>query len=333
MTSARITRVLGAFVAASAFAAATIPQAQAQKLDFSVFYPERNAWSEYQKWWVEEVDKATQGRVKFTVHYSGSLVNVTETLKAVRDGAVPAGYTAASFITGQLPALAYLEAMGGMPESPEGYVEASTKLQPVLEAEFAKQGVEFLWSQPSPGLNVLCRDKHMASVADWKGKKVRTAGRWQARQLAQLGASPVAMDPAEQYIALQNKTIDCVLSVHVLALSLKLHEVAPKITVLRMPVNLGMYIINKGVWEKVSAADRAKIKALGQEAAKRSAKYVFDQQLAALDAMKTQKADVSTLSDAQYAEFRKAIRPAFDEMDATGGEGGKQIKAILSKYW
>jgi TRAP-type C4-dicarboxylate transport system substrate-binding protein len=331
MTSAIATRVLATVVAA--IAAIATQSAAAQKLDFSVFHPERNAWTENLKWWVTEVDKATQGRVQFNVHYAGSLVNVTETLKAVRDGAIPAGYTAASFITGQLPALAYLEAMGGMPESPEGYVEASTKLQPVLETEFAKQNVEFLWSQPSPGLDVLCRDKHLMTAADWKGKKVRTAGRWQARQIAQLGASPVAMDPAEQYIALQNKTIDCVLSVHVLALSLKLHEVAPKITVLRMPVNLGVYIINKGVWEKISAADRGKIKELGREAAKRSAKYVFDQQVAALETMKGQKADISTLNDAQYAEFRKAIRPAFDEMDATSGEGGKQIKAILAKYW
>lgn len=305
----------------------------AQKLDFTVFHPERNVWTENLKWWVEEVDKATQGRVKFTLHYSGSLVSVTETLKAVRDGAVPAGYTAASFITGQLPSMAYLEAMGGMPESPEGYIEASTKLHPILEAEFAKQNVEFLWSQPSSGLDVLCRDKNLASVADWKGKKVRTAGRWQARQIAQLAASPVAMDPGEQYIALQNKTIDCVLSVHVLALSLKLHEVAPKITVLRMAVNLGMYIINKGIWEKISAADRAKIKALGVEAQRRSAKYVFEQQNAALETMKSQKAEVYTLNDAEYAAFRKAIRPAFDEMDATAGEGGKQIKAILAKYW
>jgi TRAP-type C4-dicarboxylate transport system substrate-binding protein len=100
-----------------------------------------------------------------------------------------------------------------------------------------------------------------------------------------------------------------------------------------MPVNLGVYIINKGVWEKISAADRGKIKELGREAAKRSAKYVFDQQLAALETMKGQKADINTLNDAQYAEFRKAIRPAFDEMDATSGEGGKQIKAILAKYW
>jgi TRAP-type C4-dicarboxylate transport system substrate-binding protein len=141
------------------------------------------------------------------------------------------------------------------------------------------------------------------------------------------------MDPGEQYIALQNKTIDCVLSVHVLALSLKLHEVAPKITVLRMAVNLGMYVINKGVWDKISADDRAKIKALSEEGIKRAAQFVHGQQSTALDTLKAQKADIYTLSDAESAAFRKAIRPVFDEMDATGGEGGKQIKAILAKYW
>jgi TRAP-type C4-dicarboxylate transport system substrate-binding protein len=328
----RIARALCALVVGAALVAAASP-ARAQKLDFSVFHPERNVWTDTLKWWVEEVDKQTQGRVKFTLHFAGSLVNVTETLKAVKDGAIPSGYTAASFITGQMPGLAYLEAMGGVPEDPAGFVEAVGKLRPVLESEFHKQNVEYLWAQPSPGLNVLCRDKHLKSVADWRGKKVRTAGRWQARQLVPVGASPVSMDPGEQYIALQNKTIDCVLSVHVLALSLKLHEVAPKITVLRMAVNLGMYIINKGVWDKISADDRAKIKALGEEGIKRAAQFVHGQQSTALDTLKAQKADIYTLNDAESAAFRKAIRPVFDEMDATGGEGGKQIKAILAKYW
>jgi TRAP-type C4-dicarboxylate transport system substrate-binding protein len=322
-----------AFAGAALLAAVWASPAGAQKFDFTVFHPERNVWTETLKWWFAEVEKGTSGRVSFTPHYSGSLVNINETLKAIRDGAVPAGYVAAGAVSGQIPSFAYMEAMGGMPEGPDQFVESLEKLRPVLEAEFLKQNVEFLWGQPSPGLNVMCRDKHMKTIADWKGKKVRTAGRWQARQIAQLGASPVSMDPAEQYIALQNKTIDCALSVHVLAFSLKLHEVAPYVTELRMPVNLGMYIMNKGTWDKLSADDRAKIKSVGSEAVKRAAPYVNSQQTAALDQMKAQKAQAYTLSDKDLEDFRKAIRPVFDEMDGPGGDGGKQIKAILTKYW
>ena len=55
-----------------------------------------------------------------------------------------------------------------------------------------------------------------------------------------LGGAPTAIDPGEQYLALQNKTVDCALSVPNLVLSLKLYEVAPKLTSLRQAVNLSL---------------------------------------------------------------------------------------------
>ena len=63
------------------------------KIDLAVFHPEKNFWTPTLMWWIGEVDKATQGRVKFTPHFAGALVPLNETMKAVRDGSVPAGPT------------------------------------------------------------------------------------------------------------------------------------------------------------------------------------------------------------------------------------------------
>ena len=67
------------------------------------------------KFWAAEIDKRTQGRVQFKPSYSGALTSAVETLGAVRNGVVPVGLTAASFGSGALPALGYLEAIGGLP--------------------------------------------------------------------------------------------------------------------------------------------------------------------------------------------------------------------------
>ncbi|MBI2316055.1 MAG: TRAP transporter substrate-binding protein DctP, partial [Betaproteobacteria bacterium] len=133
------------------------------------------------------------------------------------------------------------------------YLEAVKALRPVLERQFRAQGkgVEYLWSESLGELIVLCRNRHMKSPADWKGLKVRTAGRWQAEQLRGMGVSTVAMDVSEQYIALQNRTIDCALLVSGLASALKVHEVAPKVTLLRMSVNFNSFIMNKGIYDKI----------------------------------------------------------------------------------
>jgi TRAP-type C4-dicarboxylate transport system substrate-binding protein len=271
--------------------------------------------------------------VKFVPHFAGALVPLNETMKAVRDGSVPAGVISAAAITGQIPAFAYLEAIGGMPAETGPFVEAVNALRPVLETEFRKQGVEYLWSQGSGGLIVVCRDRHLKTPADWKNRKVRTAGRWQAEQLRAMGVSPVATDPSEQYIALQNRTIDCALSVNVLASALKLHEVAPRITQLRMPVNLTTYVINKSMHDKISAADRAAMKKLSAEADKRSAEHLAKVEADAIAQMKSQKADIYSLSDQELKALRTGIAPSFAKMDAEGGDTGKQIGSILKKYW
>lgn len=303
------------------------------RIDLAVFHPEKNFWTPTLMWWIGEVDKATQGRVKITPHFAGSLVPLNETMKAVRDGSVPAGVISAAAITGQIPAFAYLEAIGGMPAATGPFVEAINALRPVLEAELRKQGVEYLWSQGSGGLIVVCRDRHLKAPADWKNRKVRTAGRWQAEQLRGMGVSPVATDPSEQYIALQNRTIDCALSVNVLASALKLHEVAPRITQLRMPVNLSSYIINKSVYDRISAQDRAAMRKLAVEADKRSAEHLAKVEADAIAQMKSQKADIYSLSDQELRDLRKGIAASFAKMDAEGGETGKQIGSILKKYW
>jgi TRAP-type C4-dicarboxylate transport system substrate-binding protein len=304
-----------------------------QKIDLAVFHPEKNFWTPTLIWWIGEVEKATQGRVKVVPHFAGALVPLNETMKAVRDGSVPAGVISAAAITGQIPAFAYLEAIGGMPAQTGAFVEAVNALRPVLEAEFRKQGVEYLWSQGSGGLIVVCRDRHLKTPADWKNRKVRTAGRWQAEQLRGIGVSPVATDPSEQYIALQNRTIDCALSVNVLASALKLHEVAPRITQLRMPVNLTNYVINKSIYDRISPEDRAAMHRLGVEADRRSAEHLAKVEADAIAQMKSQKADIYSLSDQELQELRTGIAPSFAKMDAEGGETGKRIGSILKKYW
>src|SRR4030088_314653 len=78
------------------------------KIDLAVFHPEKNFWTPTLMWWIGEVEKTTQGRVKFVPHFAGALVPVNETLKAVRDGSVPAGVISAAAVSGQMPSVAYL---------------------------------------------------------------------------------------------------------------------------------------------------------------------------------------------------------------------------------
>src|SRR2546429_10020233 len=114
---------------------AIAPAWSQNKIDLAVFHPEKNFWTPTIMWWIGEVEKATQGRVKFVPHFAGALVPVNETLKAVRDGSVPAGTISAAAVSGQMPSMAYLEAIGGMPADVGQFIEAGNSMRPGLESE------------------------------------------------------------------------------------------------------------------------------------------------------------------------------------------------------
>ena len=82
---------------------------------------------------------------------------------------VPIGLTAASFSSGAIPALGYLEAMGGLPNDADGMRNALDGIQPALAEMLQKYGVELLFTQPTFEVVVICGGKHMKTPADWPG--------------------------------------------------------------------------------------------------------------------------------------------------------------------
>jgi TRAP-type C4-dicarboxylate transport system substrate-binding protein len=322
--------MLAAALLGGAWAAAP---AQAATIDMAIFHSERDAFNEAYKWWVDEVSKRTQKRVEIKSFYNASLGPVTEVYNSVRNGVVAAGATAPSVLSGQLPALAYIEAIGGLPGDPAVSAKTVNDLQGALEGLFRPQGAEFIWMQPSFGGGVACHSKHMKQPGDWKGVKVRAAGRWQGAQMQQLGASPTSIDPSEQYLALQNKTVDCALTVMNLGFSLKLHEPAPKVTVFDVPINAVIYLIGKDAWAKISEADRKTIKALSKEATDRSVQLLVKAQDEAIENMKKAGADVYKMNAQERAAFIAAFRPVYDKITEASGAAGKPFLDALKPYW
>src|SRR5262245_50107802 len=77
-----------ALLAIAAFAAPSPSSAQTT-LDVSIFHTDRDTFAEAFRQWASSVERQTEGRLRLRGHYAGSLVSITETLNAVRDGVVP----------------------------------------------------------------------------------------------------------------------------------------------------------------------------------------------------------------------------------------------------
>jgi len=317
--------------ASAVIATASLSLAQTQ-IDLAIFHAKSSPWTPTIEWWIDEVAKVTEGRVKIVPHYSGALSTLNETYGSVRTNAVPAGLISAAAVSGQLPFMIYPEVISGLPMDLKDQLAAMGELRPIFEENFREKGVEHLWSQTSGSLLSLCRRNHLKEPTDWQGVRIRTAGRWQGEQVQLLGAAPVAIDPSEQYIALQNGTIDCVLSVAAIAAPMKLYEVAPKVTALRQANNLALYIVNKGVFDGLSPKDQAAIREVSVEAERRSAEAMADADEAALEAMAAAGADAYRVTDEEKAALAEIFRGVFTKIDAEAGEAGQQVKAVVDAH-
>lgn len=322
-----------AAVLAAAALTAPSPGIAQTTLDVSIFHTDRDTFAEAFRNWATGVERVTQGRLRLRGHYAGSLVSITETLNAVRDGVVPLGTSSAAVASGQVPPLAFIEPTGGIPGTPDEFLRVADSLQPVLETLMRGAGVQYIWMQPAFNANVTCREKHLRTADDWRGTRIRVAGRWQSEQIRALGAVPVVIDPGELYVSLQNRTVDCTLSNNGFSLSLRLYEVAPFVTQLRMPSNVVLYIANPAQIERLSAADRAALMSTGREAQAFGARFVIEQYDRDAETLRQRGANYYVLSDQELVFVRGAIRPVFERIRQTIGAAGEPVATVLQSSW
>jgi TRAP-type C4-dicarboxylate transport system substrate-binding protein len=309
----------------------TAGPAAAVDLRYSIFHTKTDAFAIAEDKWMDAVTKRTEGRVKFKPAYAGTLFTLTEAFDAVQTGAVELGLVAASVLSGKVPDISAFEPLGAYPEGPR-FAEMMKEVEPILEAMFAQHKVVYLWSQGAPGVINVCRNRHTKLPQDYKGLKLRAAGRWQSIQMRAMGASPIVLDPGSQYQALQTGTIDCALAVNNLALSFKLHEPAKFITQYGMPVNLSITIMNAKVFESLSPEDRKTIREISREVTAGSMPPNMEAQVSAAAKMKEQGANIYYLNEAERKTFQEVSRVVYDEIRKAVGEQGKKLLDIMGRY-
>ena len=170
--------------------------AQAQtKWDMPTGYPANNFHTENIRDFVGEIDKATAGKLKITVHDSGSLYKANEIKRAVQGGQADIGEIIISNFSNEDP----MFGLDSIPFLATGYEDAQ-KLWKVskaaTEARLGKQGLKVLYSVPWPPQGIFSA-KPISSAADLKGVKWRAYNPKTSRIAQLVGAQPVTIQAAE----------------------------------------------------------------------------------------------------------------------------------------
>ncbi|QUJ68534.1 TRAP transporter substrate-binding protein DctP [Photobacterium sp. GJ3] len=179
--------------------------------------------------WLNEIEKQTDGKVKFQDFFGGTLFSSKESLKGVGDGIAEMGFVYPGHYPKRLIAHSVFSMFPTGPNTFEQQVWLYRKAYeevPELKAELAKAGVmPLMLTAGLPG--AFASVNPVTSIHDIKSEKWRAGGKWLLRYLQAVGASPVAVPWGDIYVALQTGTIDGVFTNYDGLHAMKFDEVAP----------------------------------------------------------------------------------------------------------
>jgi TRAP-type transport system periplasmic protein len=169
-----------------------------------------------------DVDKATGGKLKITVHSNASLFKAPEIKRAVQGGQAQIGEVLISNFANEWP-LFGADAIPFLADSYDESVKLWAAQKPVFEKKLAEQGMVPLYSVPWPPQGLYSK-KPLASAADLKGVKWRAYNPATSRIAELVGAQPVTVQAAEVSQAFATGVAESMMSSGSTGWDAKLHE-------------------------------------------------------------------------------------------------------------
>lgn len=175
--------------------------------------------------WCDEMTRLSNGRIKCQFYPSMQLGGTPAQLAdQVRNGVADIVWTAPGYSTGRFPKTEALELPGVLPLGGLSGGRAIWRFyNQHLQDEY--KAYKVLAMHGDGGMNIHTANKSLATVVDFKGVKLRAPNRMIARTLTALGATPVAMPPAQVTEAIAKGVVDGASAVWEVMLPTKLDEV------------------------------------------------------------------------------------------------------------
>jgi TRAP-type C4-dicarboxylate transport system substrate-binding protein len=200
-----------------------------------------------------------------------------------------------------------------------------------FDASFSAKGVKMLGLADVGTIDVIGK-KPYPTPADVKGLKAITYTKNQALMWSALGVNGTFVGVPEWSSSLQSGLVDIGGSPMALYVPSGLNKVAPVLTQVNMWNAPGVILINKAVWDRLGAEQRAGVeRAIAAEPAAKLRAEIrgFDAKLR--EAHKAGGGQVVEISAEQRAAWRNAVAPAWPEMiKAIGGDADAMFKSMES---
>ena len=295
--------------------------------------PQHHLTSVVLQGWATEVEKATNGRVKFTMlpkHPSAP----PGTFDAVRDGLVDLSFVTASYT----PARHILPLMAELPGAGDTALVNSVAYSRIYWKYFDKvgeyKGVKQL-GVFTHGPGQMFTKRPVAGINDIQGLKIRTGGGIAEAVAKALGTSPFVKPAPESYELLQSGVADGVFFPLESIISFKLDTVLEQATLFPggMYSSAFGFFMNEDKWNKIPKEDQAIIEKLSGEHIARLAGASWDEaDKKGLEALKKSGVKIVNANPAFVAEVQKRSAPIVDDWIKKASAKGVDAARILAEF-
>jgi len=283
--------------------------------------------------WANDVEKATGGRVKFTMlpkHPSAP----PGTFDAVRDGLVDLSFVTASYT----PARHILPLMPELPGGGDTALVNSVAYSRIHWKYFQKvgeyRGVKLL-GVFTHGPGQMFTKKPVTGIGDMRGLKIRTGGGVAEQVAKALGASAFVKPAPESYELLSAGVADGVFFPLESIISFKLDTVLEQATLFPggMYSSAFGFFMNEEKWSKLPKQDQEAIEKLSGEYIARLAGASWDEaDRKGMEALKKSGVKIVHANPAFVAEVRKRSAPIVDEWIKQASAKGVDAARILAEF-
>ncbi|MEP7261481.1 MAG: TRAP transporter substrate-binding protein [Usitatibacter sp.] len=297
------------------------------KWDMPTPYAPTNFHTENVVQFAADVDKATAGKVKITVHSNASLFKANEIKRAVQGGQAQIGEILLSGYSNEDP----LFGIDSVPFLATSYGDAA-KLwkasRKAVEERFAKQGMMVLYSVPWPPQGIYS-SKPINSIADLKGLKMRTYNPYTSRIAELAGAQPVTIQAAELAQAFATGAVNANITSGATGYDTKAWEVVKNYYDTQAWIPKNIVFVNKKAFDELDKASQAAVMKAASEAETRGWKTSETKAQWYLEQLAKNGMTVSPPSAQLKADFKKVGDTMAAEWSATAGADGK---AVIDAY-
>ncbi|MFC2059907.1 TRAP transporter substrate-binding protein [Chloroflexota bacterium] len=268
--------------------------------------------------WIEAMEKATNGRVKFEIYDAQTLIKGVDAWEALKGGVVDVAWCCHGYWAGLTPladvislhSLAFKNA-----EQASGILWQLYEKYPSIRQQFADNHVLLTWT--SNPYFLITTNKQVKTLSDFQEMKIRLTEGPPTELGKMLGISPVMVAMPDTYANLQKGVMDGIMDPWEALYSFRHYEVVRYYTFFPSFVVYFTLSFSNNAWNKLPPDVQKQIESVcGLKGSKFWGKNMFDTaEGAAREAIKAGGYTMieTTFSDADAAKLQEMSRPLWDK--------------------